>query len=367
MHSSSKISSLESRPPATDVSDDASVGHQDPNTEPAGRTWQNVKKAISGDLYVNPTWRGLAYLFRDLVFLGACFSGLYILDEWYYLLPLWSLSGLILGGLFGLGHDLAHGSLFQNKRLTYWTGLISFIPTLVPFRQFVHGHNRHHGHTVEIDGDFVWHPTSPAEYRSMSRARRALHRIYWSAAGAGLYYLVEIWLGDLILKKAANRGAGIDRWMVVGFMLLVSAGLFYFGGLWAWTKVFFIPFILWNYFAGITLYLQHIHPRVLWKTPEQWTAMDAQVFGTINYHVPAVVNFFIHNVYLHMPHHVQIRIPFYNLPQALEQIRAYSSDLILESNRPVRDYLQITRKCKLFDPESGRWYTYREAPRVLPE
>jgi omega-6 fatty acid desaturase (delta-12 desaturase) len=163
---------------------------------------------------------------------------------------------------------------------------------------------------------------------------------------------------------------------VILFGFVSAAALFYAGGhaageafdpvagLWMWTKVWLVPFAVWNYLAGITLYLQHIHERIPWKSEADWTAIHGQFFGTVNYHMPAVINFFIHNAYLHMPHHVQIRIPFYHLPRALADIRAVYGDLVQESYTPIRDYLRLIGRCKLFDPDSGRWYTYREAREI---
>lgn len=320
--------------------------------------WAEIKRVLSADLLEHSTWRGLLYLARDLLFFALCLVGLFAVDAWYYLVPLWVLSGMILGGLFSHGHDNAHGTLFDSPRLTTFAGVISFLPSLVPFRQFVAGHNRHHGHTVELDGDFVWHPVLLTEYRAMAWPRRMLHRFYWSPFGAGLYYLVEIWGRDLIFKTAVSPAARFDRLLVFTYAFGLSALLVYAGGWWAWLKVFAVPLLIWKHVAGITLYLQHIHPDIAWHRREEWSALEAQFAGTVTYRVPGIVNFFINSVFLHTPHHLQIRIPFYNLPAAYRRMRAEWSDLLFDSSRPVRDYLAYTRRCKLFDDERGKWVGY---------
>lgn len=344
----------------------------------ANISWSAIKNSIREENYQNSTIRGLAYFFRDLIFFAACFTGLVLLDAWYYIVPLWLLSGLVISGLFVIGHDAAHGSLFENKRLAHWITQICFLPAMHPFSQWTYGHNRvHHGKTVEVGSDPVWHPTSPDEYRAMSWYGRLCHRFYWSALGAGPYYMIEIWLKKLLLDAEHQKvqGALRDKCIVIGFGAVVSAALLYFGGTsgelspatfdwqagaWMWLKVFAIPFLNWTYLSGTVVYLQHINEAIPWKKPEDWSPSYGQLFATVNFHIPSFINFFIHNIFVHVPHHVQVRIPFYHLKPALEDIKAQYGEFVLESRTPVRDYFRTISKCKLFDPQSGRWLRYAD-------
>lgn len=345
----------------------------------AGISFAAIKKSIAEENYENPTHVGLLYFFRDLIFFAACCAALIIVDEWYLLVPLWVLSGMLISGLFVIGHDAAHGSLFANKRLAHWIAQICFLPAMNPFSQWAYGHNRvHHGRTVEVHADPVWHPTTPARYRALSLPAKLLHRFYWSGFGAGFYYLVEIWLKKMLLDADHQkvRGALRDKIIVIGFGLGASAALLYHGGggspsvadatfdwsaaVWMWVKVFAIPYLIWNYLSGTVVYMQHIHPSIPWLERDDWTPEYGQLFATVNFHVPFFINFFIHNILIHVPHHIQIRIPFYYLPEALRRMDAVWGDLMHQSDRPVREYLRIVRRCKLFEPGSG-WYTYSAA------
>jgi omega-6 fatty acid desaturase (delta-12 desaturase) len=340
-------------------------------------TWKSIKEAISPAAFENPTHRGLLYFFRDIVLFAACMVALYYAEAWYFVLPLWFLSGLIISALFAIGHDSAHGALFKSKRLSYLVGQISMLPSLHAYHQWAYGHNRvHHGHTIKLNGDFVWHPVSPGQYRKMSRFGRTMHRTYWSPFGAGVYYLFEIWLKGMILYSAPTPEARRDQRMIIGLALSLSAAWVYVGataagtgfdvaaGLWMWTKMAALPFLVWNYFIGVTVYLHHIHDDIPWKARGDWSPAYGQLFGTVNYHIPKVMNFFLHNIYIHMPHHVHVKIPFYNLGRALNDIKAVYGDYVVERSTAVRDYLHSTKRCKLFDAESGRWYTYREARSI---
>ncbi len=335
-------------------------------------TWKSIKDSIPATAYENPTLPGLLYFFRDVIVFSGILVLLYFAERWYFIIPLWFLAALSISSLFIIGHDAAHGALFPSKRLSWWIGQMAMLPSLHAYHQWCYGHNRvHHGHTVKLGADFVWHPASPDEFRQMNLIQRMLHRLYWSPFGAGPYYLIQIWLRGMVLYTAPQKGALRDKLFVTFFALGVSAGLFALGGfgqgsfdsmagLWLWTKMFLVPFILWNYVIGFAVYVHHINDQIPWKDRKDWSPAYGQLFGTVNYHIPAAFNFFFHNIFIHMPHHVQVRIPFYNLKHALEGIKSVYGDYVIERKSLFRDYFRATMKCKLFDPEKGHWLSYRE-------
>jgi len=333
-------------------------------------TLHSVRETISGKTLENPAWKGLIYFFRDLLVFGCILTAIASTDRIYFLIPLWILAGFSISSLFIIGHDAAHGALFKSKRLAWWIGQTALLPSLHAYEQWSYGHNRiHHGHTIKLEGDFVWRPLSPAQYADLSFGKKILHRLYWSFLGAGPYYLIDIWLKGMVLFTAPSRGARRDKVLMLFFALASSAALVYAGGqskagfdtlsgIWFWSKMALFPFLAFNYFIGFSVYVHHIGETISWKKQSDWTPFHGQMNGTINYHVPAPVNFFMHNIFIHMPHHVNMRIPFYNLPRALSEIKAEYGEYVIERKSMFRDYLTATGKCKLFDPETGKWLKY---------
>jgi omega-6 fatty acid desaturase (delta-12 desaturase) len=70
---------------------------------------------------------------------------------------------------------------------------------------------------------------------------------------------------------------------------------------------------------------------------------------------------FFHNIFVHVPHHVDMRIPFYELPRAAKAIRDAFPDAVRERRFSMREYLRTTRRCKLYDFERGTWLTFSKA------
>ena len=340
----------------------------------AGPNITQVIEILPDRVYDNPTALGLAYFARDVGLYALVVTALVFVDNPLLLAPLWVLAGLTISALFIVGHDSAHGALFKSKRLGYVIGQLSMLPSLHVYEAWVYGHNRiHHGHTVREVMDYVWHPTSPEEYRAMSRVQRLLHRVKWSWLGAGVYYGWDIWWRNMMRFTPPEKIAADvrrDRRIVIGYaaavtVALLAAGLHIYGGLagafWMWVKVFAVPFVLWNYSIGIAVYVHHISPEIEWHGRREWTRFKGQMEGTTILHVPVWLNFFYHNIFLHVPHHVDMRIPFYHLAEAADAIKANFGNVVRDRAFHFADYFRATRACKLYDFPTHSWHGYEAA------
>ncbi len=333
-----------------------------------------VIEVIPAAAYENPTWKGLAYLARDLVIYAATIVGLILISNPIATIALWILSGLVISGLFVIAHDAAHGALFSSRRLNRVVGTIAMLPSWHVYEGWVLGHNRiHHNYTVREGFDFVWHPYTAEQYAAMSTFGRARHRVEWSWLGAGAYFLREVWWQEMIVGAPPARWARAIRrdriivWSFVGIssVLLALAGWMQsstvLAAIWMPIKVLVIPFLAFTYIIGSFVHVHHIQPTIRWWKRREWTKFHGQMEGTTVLRARFGLNFFFHWIMVHLPHHVDMRIPMYNLELATEAIKEAFPDVVHDEPLRFRDFIANTRRCKLYDFEEGRWMTYREA------
>lgn len=325
-----------------------------------------VLDVIPDHCYDRSTVRGVWLIARDLVVYAAAVVGLLATDRWYLLLPLWLLAGLAVSGLFVLGHDAAHGALFDSGRLNSIVGRLTMLPSLHATEVWVFGHNRvHHGHTLRQGMDFVWHPTTPDEWAAMGRWSRAVHRVEWGPVGSGVYYLHRVWFDKMLRFTPPDRWKRVmrrDQLIVAVFAVATLAALMAWvgpvDGLWAWAKVVVVPFLLFCQVIGWVVYVHHIDPETRWWPRREWNKFRGQVEGTTVLWGPPGWELFFHWIMVHLPHHVDMRIPCYRLPEAARAIQAAFPDEVIERPIRVRDYLHAARACKLHDFETGTWHRY---------
>ncbi len=327
-----------------------------------------VRKRIPERCYRRSMGRGLGLVAIDsLVYLGLIGLAIWS-DNWLPGLALSVLAGIAVSAMFVIGHDAAHDALLPSDRGNRLVALLFMLPSLHVRDGWVFGHNRvHHGFTVKRGLDFVWHPVTPAEYVQMSGPRRLLHRLEWSWAGAGVYYLRNVWWNKMIRFTPPTRSApGVprDRRIIVSYFVAVSSGSLCLGwyqhatvlsALWMWGRIVVIPFLVFSWIIGATVHIHHVQPDIQWYDAKDWTRSKAQLIGTTVMRAPWFIDVALHHIFIHVPHHVDARIPCYRLSKAAKVIDEAYPGVVQQRSFRFSDYIRATKACKLFDFETSQW------------
>jgi omega-6 fatty acid desaturase (delta-12 desaturase) len=109
--------------------------------------------------------------------------------------------------------------------------------------------------------------------------------------------------------------------------------------------------------AGVWLfYVQHQFEDVYWTRNGEWSYLDAALRGSSHLKLPKVLQFFTGNIGLHHIHHLQPRIPNYNLQRAHDENEFLHAAPVLTLWCGLK-----TVRLKLYDEASGRLVTFRQA------
>jgi len=130
-------------------------------------------------------------------------------------------------------------------------------------------------------------------------------------------------------------------------------------------KLMVIPFLGFNFVIGSVVHVHHVQPDIRWYPRREWTKFRGQMEGTTILRAPKVLDLFFHSIFVHIPHHVDMRIPFYGLEPAAAAIKAEFPETIHDEKLRFRDFMANSRQCKLYDFEHGRWLTYDQAMTAL--
>jgi acyl-lipid omega-6 desaturase (Delta-12 desaturase) len=341
-------------------------------------TLRTVIDVLPDSVYDNPTSRGMAYFLRDAAMYLALLAALVFVSNVFAVAALELVMALVVSALFVVGHDAAHGALFKSRRMNSTVAHLSFLPSWHVYEGWVLGHNRvHHPYTVRQGYDFVWHPTTPEQFAALGWWRKAVHRAEWSWAGAGSYYIHQVWWKKMMVGpnparwvKAIRR----DRWIVTAFIagmlaLFTVVGMVIgdsvTGILWLDARTVLLPFLGFGWFIGSMVHVHHISPEIRWWKKADWNKFKAQIQGTTVLRVPKGFNFFFHWIMVHVPHHVDMRVPMYHLEEAAVAIEAAFPGSVIDKRLRFRDFVANSRACKLYDFDAGRWLTYAEGRRPV--
>lgn len=341
---------------------------------PRSQSLNDVRAAIPESCYRRSSLRASWAVARAVVLYAVPMVGLALSNSWWSIGLWWLAAGLAVAGLFVLGHDASHGALFESRRVNQTVSRLCMTPSIHAEAAWDLGHNRiHHGYTTRQGFDFVWHPSTPEEYASFGRFARLRHRLEWSAIGSGAYYLRSVWWDKMWRYTAAGqRKDSIERdkrvlgtGVVVAVAALAVVGALAEGPIgivWFPAKFVVVPFLLFIQIIGWTVYVHHVDPEIRWWTRREWSQFRGQMESTTILRFPRIINYlWFHNIFVHVPHHVDARIPFHQLPAAARAIDAAFPGTVKTKRYSLASYLRAARACKLYDFDAATWLPYPTA------
>jgi len=324
----------------------------------------------------------LAIFAVDLVALIGVIGLTLHVEHWALKIACAAVAGTAISRLFVIGHDAVHIAFTQNKTLDNIIGRIVFLPALHNYSLWRIAHNRNHHKITNVQGFNSWSPLSLQEYAALPPERRLLYRFYRTPLGLGPYYLVERWWKDKFfptrrvvgeMKPAywwdfALNVAFLALWIgaVLLFVRPASIGAALGAVFWG----FALPYAIWNYLMGFTVYFQHTSRKVPWfRTAAEARAAAGQEDVSVHVKFPGWYGFVSHFNMNHAAHHVSPKIPLYRLKAAQARLEAVLGPrAVVEKFTPMM-FWRTMRQCKLYNFASHRWVDFRgrTADVTLPE
>jgi omega-6 fatty acid desaturase (delta-12 desaturase) len=328
-------------------------------------------------------FKGVLYPSIDYsLYLLSLLAILYFDSYWIKGLLSFFVVPILLSRLFVLGHDLAHRSLAESKAINVTFGRLVFIPTWHSFSLWQLLHNvYHHGFTNIRKADYSWAPLSPAEFRSLSRPRRLLYRIERTVYGHGVWVLIEHLLLKMLIPRERDIGKRkkvytLDSLLVISVNIL-QVTLLTFTSRWMAQSglanrmdlvpvLFFtlvVPVIVFSWLYGWIVFIQHTAPEIPWYTTESSLGfLDHQKSVTPEWLFPPWFGWLFHFIHVHTVHHVDPRIPAYNLTLAQKELLQESPERVTTIPFTLHRYFDTMKRCKLYDFGRQRWCDYEGVP-----
>ena len=221
--------------------------------------------------------------------------------------------------VFVVFHDCTHDSLLPSRRAKQMGGPVLGLLVLSTFYQWRREHAGHHAISGDLDrrGEGDVETLTVAEYQARPWQGRLAYRLF-------RHPLVMFGLGPvfamLIEPRLVRRGTRPRlRNSVLAtdtVLAVISAALCWLIG-WEDLLIVWAPPALLAGSVGIWLfYVQHQFENVNWQRHQDWSYADAALRGSSYLKLPKLLQFFTANIGLHHVHHLNSRIPNYNLQRA---------------------------------------------------
>jgi omega-6 fatty acid desaturase (delta-12 desaturase) len=137
--------------------------------------------------------------------------------------------------------------------------------------------------------------------------------------------------------------------------LVVAALCWVFG----WREFLLVetPLVILAGGAGIWLfYVQHQFEGSYWKHNDEWSFEQAGLHGSSYLRLPRVLQFFSGNIGFHHVHHLNPKIPNYNLQRAHEEQAIFRTVPVLSPRQAL-----AAVRLKVWDDATARMVTWKQA------
>jgi omega-6 fatty acid desaturase (delta-12 desaturase) len=269
------------------------------------------------------------------------------------------LSAGFLVRTFVVFHDCTHGSLFRSKRANRWVGRVAGTLVLSPFGRWRHDHAVHHASSGDLErrgvGDL---PTlTVEEYWARSPRARLAYRLFRNPLVMfGVGPIIAMIVGPRIATRAQRPRMRNSVLATDAALVTVTAALCWLIGWQDFLLVWAPPAMIAGSVGIWLFYVQHQFEDAYWQSSDDWSYADAALRGSSYLRLPAVLQFFTGNIGLHHVHHLNARIPNYNLERAHRENPVFHQVPTLS----LRDGLHAVN-LKLWDQSSGKLVTFAQA------
>ncbi len=232
------------------------------------------------------------------------------------------LCGLVMVRVFVIYHDHQHHAIldrsFSADFLMRFIGILALTPSSV----WKSSHNYHHNHNSKLRsariGSF---PIMTREhYAQAGFGARFVYRFMRHPLTMLCGYFTVFFMDMALISFFQHPKKHFDGLLAVVLHLAFAATLVIYGGFTALFFTLLLPFTLAMALGTYLFYIQHNFPDVTFRDSQGWTYEGAAMDSSSYCQMSTMMHWFTANIGYHHIHHLNARIPFYRLPEAMRAL-----------------------------------------------
>jgi omega-6 fatty acid desaturase (delta-12 desaturase) len=286
------------------------------------------------------------------------------LAPWWPLQTLLSLlAAMLMVRAFITYHDYMHRAILPRSRTAWLLFRLYSALALTPPRSWKKSHNYHHGHVGRVSSSSIGaFPLMTTQmWQDASWGERTGYRITRHPLTVLTGYITIFFFSITLLPLVKDPARHWDSLLaIVGHAALVAM-LWIFGGFGTVFFVVLLPMTIASALGSYLFFAQHSFKNMHILSADAWSYTRAALESSSYMQLNKVMQWFTGNIGFHHIHHLNVRIPFYRLPEVMAAIPELQSPVTTTFS--LRDILDCFRCC-LWDEDHQRVVSYREASRL---
>ncbi|MCD6012733.1 MAG: fatty acid desaturase [Flavipsychrobacter sp.] len=231
-------------------------------------------------------------------------------------------TAMMLSRFFIIFHDYQHHTILRNS----WLANIIFtsfsIYMITPPNIWKRSHDHHHNHNAKLFSASIgsYPIMTRQKFLEASKSEQFAYLAIRSPINMFFAYFTTFIYGMCISSFISSPRRHWDSLVVLALHVAIGTFIFIKFGWLTFLLAFFLPFFLSHMLGAYLFYAQHNFPGVTFKKNVEWSYTNAALESSSFMDLNPFMQWVTANIGFHHIHHLNSKIPFYRLPEAMAAI-----------------------------------------------
>lgn len=263
------------------------------------------------------------------------------------------ITGLLLVRTFIIYHDYQHHTILNKSKVASAIMTVFGILILAPPSIWKRSHDYHHANNSKLFSASIgsYPIATKSKYLAMTPGERRVYLAVRHPLTIALGYFSMFIIGMCVSSFTSSPRKHMDSLVALILHTAINAALIIFAGWQVWLFASLIPYMVACAIGAYLFYAQHNFPTTAFSDNKDWKYEKAALESSSYMVMNPVMQWFTGNIGFHHIHHLNARIPFYRLPEAMKAIPELQQ--AKTTSLRISDIIACFR-LKIWDPELNR-------------
>ena len=304
-------------------------------------------------------WKSWYYTISTFILLAASLLGTYFIPNIFGKIFCSLFAALMLARCFMIFHDFQHHTILRGSVIADFIFTTFGMFILTPASIWKRSHDHHHNNNSKLFSASIGSfpimtkekfMEAPAKEKKIYLAVRHPLTIVFA-------YFTMFLYGMCLQSFLSSPRRHWDSLAVFILHIAAAVLLYIFLGPMVWFLTLFLPLFLVHMLGAYLFYAQHNFPGVKFRSNIEWSYEHAALESSSYMAMNPFMQWATANIGFHHVHHINSKIPFYRLPEAMAKIPELQTATITRlTPREIYRCLRL----KLWDAKQNRMIGLKE-------
>jgi omega-6 fatty acid desaturase (delta-12 desaturase) len=304
-------------------------------------------------------WKSWYYTLSSFFLLAASLAGTYLAPWLVARIGCSIFAALMLARCFMIFHDFQHHSILRKSRLADFIFTCFGMYILTPASIWKRSHDHHHNNNSKLFSASIgsFPIMTKEKFLEASDRDRKIYLAVRHPLTIVFAYFTMFLYGMCLQSFLSSPRRHWDSLVVLILHTAATILLLVFFGPLAWFLTLFLPLFIVHMLGAYLFYAQHNFPGVIFRCNTEWCYEHAALESSSYMAMNRFMQWATANIGFHHIHHINSKIPFYRLPEAMAKIPELQAATV---TRLTPSAIIKCLRLKLWDAEQNKMITLAE-------